>query len=89
MEQRNSIFNDVFVAAAVAVAVVVAEAPYSRKISQSLIYTCVAEMNTSNIHRGSLVTLCCYKHPNKMRVLVITWILYVRMLLVMMFAACV
>ena len=89
MEQRNSIFSDVFVAAAVAVAVVVAEAPYSSKISQSLIYTYVAEMNTSNIHRGSLVTLCCYKHPNKMRVLMITWILYVRMLLVMMFAACV
>ena len=59
MEQRNSIFSDVFVAvaAAVAVAVVVAEAPYSSKISQSLIYTYVAEMNTSNIHRGSLVTL--------------------------------
>ena len=91
MEQRNSIFNDVFVAAAVAVAVavVVAEAPFSSKISQSLIYTYVAEMNTRNIHRGSLVTLCCYKHPNKMRVLMITWILYVRMLLVMMFAACV
>ena len=88
MQQRNSIFSDVFVAAAVAVAVVVAEAPYSSKISQSLIYTYVAEMNTSNIHRGSLVTLCC-KHPNKMRVLMITWILYVRMLLVMMFAACV
>ena len=55
MEQRNSIFSDVF--AAVAVAVVVAEAPYSSKISQSLIYTYVVEMNTSNIHRGSLVTL--------------------------------
>ena len=89
MEQRNSIFSDVFVAAAVAVTVVVAEALYSIKISPSLIYTYVAEMNTSNIHRGSLVTLCCYKHPNKMRVLMITWILYVRMLLVMMFAACV
>ena len=85
MEQRNSIFSDVFVA--VAVAVVVAEALYSRKISQSLIYIYVAEMNTSNIHRGN--SLCCYKHPNKMRVLMITWILYVRMLLVMMFAACV
>ena len=46
-----------FFAVAVAVAVLVAEAPYSSKISQSLIYIYVAEMNTSNIHRGSLVTL--------------------------------
>ena len=44
MEQPNSIFSDVFVAAAVAVAVVVAEALYSSKISQSLIYIYVAEM---------------------------------------------
>ena len=57
MQQRNSIFSDVFVAVAVAVAVVVAEALYSSKISPSLIYIYVAEMNTSNIHRGSLVTL--------------------------------
>ena len=57
MEQRNSIFSDVFAAVAVAVAVVVAEAPYSSNIFQSLIYTYVVEMNTSNIHRGSLVTL--------------------------------
>ena len=57
MEQRNSIFSDVFVAVAVAVAVVVTEALYSSKISQSLTYIYVAEMNTSNIHRGSLVTV--------------------------------